>query len=223
MTLLESEFEHEPTQSLTHVKRVHPGDAQFESWLAARHQFMQQMGWELPNEYDRYDDNPKTAHIVVNDNEGRLIVGMRLTPIDHYQEGLSWDMLARAPHMREEVIGSGELDVALPIWDLTKLVQGETKVTTELSQQAIAELFGEGLKASGTSQGEESMWMFAITKPLFRWLSMSGLQLHALSQDRISPHDKSSSIFGYARTIEDVQASLSSPIMRTVVGAYTHE
>jgi N-acyl-L-homoserine lactone synthetase len=220
VTLLESEFEHGPTQSLTHVKRVRPDDAQFEPWLAARHQFMQQMGWELSNEYDRYDDNPKTAHIVVNDNEGRLIVGMRLTPIDHYQEGLSWDMLAKAPHMRQEVIRSGDLDVALPLWDLTKLIQGETRVTSELSQQAIAELFAEGLKVSGAAQGQEAMWMFAITTPLFRLLSMEGLQLHALSQDRISPHDKSSSIFGYARTIDDVQASLSSPIMRTVVEAY---
>lgn len=223
MTLLESEFEQGPSKSPTHLRRVHPGDAHFEEWLKARHQFMQRMGWQLNNEYDQYDDNPKTAHITVNDDEGRLITGMRLTPIDDYQHGLSWSMLERAPDMRDDVIKSRELDVPLQVWDLTKLIQGETNVSSEVSQQAIARLFGEGLRISGANSVEEAMWVFAITTPLFRWLSMNGLQLHALAQARIAPNDKSSSIFGYARTIQDVKDSLASPIIQSAVEVYQHE
>lgn len=215
---LAPERENQLAEGLIHVRRTSPGDAYFDYWLEQRHNYMRKMGWKLDKEHDHYDDNPKTTNILISDDEDKLIVGMRLTPVENYQQSLSWEMLKTAPQMRQEVIDSGNLDLTAPVWDLTKLVQGDTRFSSEISQEAIGRLFGEGLQDSRVTGSDEPTWIFAITKPLFRILSSSGMHLRALSQDRINPNDRTESVFGYVRTIEDLRKSARSSIARTTIG-----
>jgi hypothetical protein len=215
---LPPEYEDNPTDDLIYIRRTHPGDPYFDYWLDQRHKYMQRMGWELEAEHDRYDDDPKTTNILITDDRDRLIVGMRLTPVDDYKESLSWEMLKMAPQMQQEVTESGRLDSEKMVWDLTKLVQGDTKFDPELSREAIGRLFGEGLQDSRRPGADEPVWVFAITKPLFRLLSANGMHLRALSQGRINSDDRTESVFGYVHTIEDLRKSARSSIARTTIG-----
>ncbi|TAL14723.1 hypothetical protein EPN95_01900 [Patescibacteria group bacterium] len=212
------ENETKPTEGHIRVHHTSPGDSDFTYWLDQRHKYMQKMGWNLESEYDHYDDDPATKSILISDDKDKLIVGMRLTPINGYQSSLSWDMLKTAPHMQQEVVDSGSLDTESPVWDLTKLIQGDTRFSPELSQEAIGRLFGEGLQDSRVAGLDEPTWVFAITKPLFRLLSANGMHLRALSEGRISPDDRTESVFGYVRTIEDLRKSARSSIARTTIG-----
>lgn len=218
MTISDREIETRPREGVVHVRRTHPGDPQFEYWLDQRQKYMQRMGWHLDSEYDYYDDDPQTAHILINDEQDRLIVGMRLTPVANYQESLSWQMVGPSQSVREAVVQSRELDPTQPVWDLTRLVQGDTRFAPEVNHEAIGRLFGEGLIASGATDEQEPTWVFAITEPLFRVLTASGMHLRQLGKDRIQPDDRTDSIFGYVRTLQDLHDSVSSSIARTTIG-----
>lgn len=208
-----------PRDGTIHVHRVLPGDDQFEYWLDQREKYMRRMGWHLDSEHDSYDDDPNTAHLMITDEQGELIVGMRLTPVPSYQQSLSWDMLETAPSIRDQVVQSNELDAEQPVWDLTRLIQGETRFTPELSREAIGRLFSEGLHASGANEDNEPTWVFTITDPLFRLFSSGGMHLRQLGKGRIQPGDRTESVFGYVRTLQDLHDSTRSSIARTTIGA----
>ncbi len=215
------EQESQPTEGVIQVRRTSPGDEYFDYWLDQRHKYMQKMRWELDSERDYYDDDPNTKSILVTDEQGKLIVGMRLTPAADYQTSLSWHMLDPAPQMQDAVIKKDELRLHSPVWDLTKLVQGDTQFSQEINREAIGHLFGQGLKDSRIAGADEPTWVFAITKPLFRLLSGNGMHLREVSHGRISPTDKTESVFGYVHTIEDLRKSAGSSIARRTIGVLT--
>jgi N-acyl-L-homoserine lactone synthetase len=204
-------------------KLVRPGDPGFESWIKQRRLFTGRMGWQLDSEHDHYDNNPLTHHVLVNDEYDALIVGMRLTPVETYEQGLSWQMLAPVPEMQDEVKAQSELDATQPVWDVTKLIKGTAIFSSEISHLAIGQLFGEGLRLSREQSVSDPTWVFVITTSLYKWLSSNGVRLHGLSEGRIQPTDRTTSIFGYVHTTQGVHDSQDSPIAARSVEVLSHE
>lgn len=176
---------------------LHPDDPEFVRWLLARQELMDDKGWHAPNgEYDRYDDNERTKQLVLFDETGELIFGMRLTPVESYNQTLSWDMV-RPSSIHAQVELSGLLDAAQPVWDLTRLTPGHD-VPYRVRHQAIPRLFGEGLRQCINSGDPDPLWVFTIDETVAHWLENQGVDITILGK-AVLPEDESMSAFGYIK------------------------
>ncbi len=188
---------------------LQPHDEQFEEWLTIRHEFMARKGWRTPEagEWDEYDETPETAHVVLYGEGGRLLFGMRLTPIDSVDASMSWRMVADS-NIHEQVTEHERTLAPLPVeglWDLTRLVPGE-HIRSEESHEAIPRLFHEGLMHCQKQGDANPAWVFALDKVTHRWLTSQGVAVSILGRDHVGA-DKQETLFGLVYPAEIDQAN----------------
>jgi hypothetical protein len=177
------------------TQRLLPGTQRYEAFLAARYDYMKDRGWitgELSDE-DVYDLNFETIQLGAYTPDGKLVNGMRLTPIEHYQQSMSWEMIAHTP-IADQVEATGIFDHEQPIWDLTRLVAGEAR--GRASFEAIPKLFGQGLRECQRRGDEDPLWIFLLDEAMERWLQRQQVAVTQLGRARING-DAHESVFGY--------------------------
>lgn len=178
---------------------LHPDDPEFANWLLARQELMDDKGWHAPDgEYDRYDDNNRTKQLVLYDETDTLVFGMRLTPIESYNQTLSWEMV-RSSSIHTQVELGGALDADQPVWDLTRLTPGND-IPYRVRHQAIPRLFGEGLRQCIESGDPDPLWVFTIDETVARWLEGQGVDFTILGKEILSG-DEVASAFGYIKPL----------------------
>lgn len=138
-----------------------------EEWLNTRQSYMEAMGWRNGNDYDDYDKDPATVHLLLQNDKDQITAGMRLTPRPSIESTLSWSMI---PGLDSRIVE----DINGPVWDLTRLVPGVIDDNGE-RMAAFAELFGAGL-ASNLQTDENPRWIFAITKPFLVAFKRYGIE-----------------------------------------------
>lgn len=176
------------------ARLLSPEEPLFAEWLLARQKLVEDKGWNTPSgEYDRYDDNLRTKHLVLYDDTERLIFGMRLTPVESYNQTLSWEMV-RPSNVHAQVELNGLIDPGQPVWDLTRLTPGKD-VPYRLSSEAIPRLFGEGLRQCIVEGDDDPTWIFTLDEKMAHWLKRQEVNFIELVE-AILPGDTDVSIFG---------------------------
>jgi hypothetical protein len=180
-------------------KLLHPDDPQFAEWLLARQELMDDKGWRAPGgEYDRYDDNLRTKHLVLYDESGKLTFGMRLTPMESYNQTLSWEMV-RPSTVHAQVELGGRIDPSQSVWDLTRLTPGHD-VPYRVRLNAIPRLFGEGLRECIANGDPDPTWVFTLDEAMTRWLASQDVDFTILG-GAVLPGDTKMSRFGYIKPL----------------------
>ena len=192
-------IEHEMPEGVQSPKSLRPAlltpdDPRFVDWMELRHQLMEDKGWHAEGgEFDAYDENKNTKHIVLYDAEDVLTAGMRLTPIEGYDQTLSWDMVQHSP-IHDEVRSAGVIDATRPVWDLTRLAVGRD-VPYRVRHEAIPRLFGEGLRQCQAVGDDNPLWIFALDEGMIAWLQKQDVEVSILGS-AILPGDTKPSTFG---------------------------
>jgi len=182
---------HEPT--LLRATILHPTDDAFTDWLQVRHNYMIQRDWyTTEHDLDEYDDNQSTRHILLSNEKDQFVMGMRLTPMDQYDQTLSWDMIADST-IQQQVQASGLLDQNRPVWDLTRLVPGA--VTARQRSDAVPQLFGEGLRQCQAAGDQNPLWVFVLDQDFAKVLASRQVDVTILGSGIIG-HDQAESLFG---------------------------
>lgn len=178
-----------------HPRLLTPDDPRFADWLVARQQLMDSKGWKSSGgELDSYDANPETRQIVMYDDTDSLVFGMRLTPVESYDETLSWDMV-RYSSIHQQAREADLLEPGRRVWDLTRLASGP-EVPYRLRLLAIPRLFGEGLRQCAASGDANPVWVFALDEVMATWLDRQGVEFSTLGVDTIAG-DSGESTFGF--------------------------
>lgn len=189
-----------PVDSPRHVKVVLPDTIQFDEWLEARRRFMIKKGWKTGEvDLDEYDARDNTEHLVLYDNNEKIVLGMRITPVNSYKESLSWEMVA-GTSIESQVLSSGAIDEGQFVWDITRLVPGDNGPSRE-SLDAMPKLFGEGLRYCQMQGDDDPTWIFVMDSPLVRWLAREGVSIDALGQATLEG-DRVPSVFGAYKPAE---------------------
>ncbi len=186
---------------------------EFSEWLAARHDFMVQRGWRRDDmtEWDAYDANPHTGHIVIQRNN-ELVYGMRLTPVVSTSQSLSWRMVEQSA--MQATIDPERVDVlGDSVWDLTRLVPGKGAQLHD-GAAIIPLLFQEGFKYCQQVGSDDPTWVFALDGPMHTWLTKHGVAIEVLGRDKVGA-DKNETLFGLVRPSEvDDSSSASTFVQR---------
>lgn len=208
--------EKEPAQYT--AKYVSVTDESFGDWLVLRDDYMKRRQWDRESEFDRYDEDPRTAHILINNQAGEVILGMRLTPVDAGvgDEMLSWNMVKDSTIHQQvyEKMDSLPLPNQSPAWDLTRLVPGPGLIGGTMQFLEVAPiLFKEGYKHCLDQGQENPSWFFAIDIATHRSLSNKSLPMTVLAQAKIGT-DKHETLFGYVlpRPAEEDNSRVSEPL-----------
>lgn len=179
------------------TERLRQGTRQFDEWMEARHKFVIEKGWKPKtgdvDDFDTYDHNPCTAQFGVYDQSHKLVHGMRLTPIDGFEQSLSWEMV-EGSSIHEQVKELAMLDPSHQVWDLTRLVSGEA-ASMRSSYKTIPKLFGDGLRYCAAQGDEDPLWLFVLDAPMHRWLSRQGVDIITLAEGNVDG-DADVSTFG---------------------------
>jgi len=171
-----------------------PHDIGFAEWMAMRQELMDEKGWHAEGgEFDAYDENQNTKQITLYDANEVLIAGMRLTPIESYNQTLSWDMVQHSS-IHDEVEKSGAIDATRPVWDLTRLAVGRD-VPYRTRHDAIPRLFGAGLQQCQLAGDVNPLWVFALDEGMIAWLQKQDVEV-AILGSAILPGDEKPSTFG---------------------------
>ena len=174
---------------------------EFDKWLQLRQKYMEVQGWHYGDDHDRYDDDPRTLHVVKEREDTKdIMVGMRLTPCDSVEESLSLSMLS--PKLQEQVRENLPGDMN-NIWDLTRLIPGN--LAKEEAVDVILETFGTGLAASlsRSPEGLPPQWIFATTPAFAAFFRRQGIDFIELARGKNKPGDTKDTVFCYARPAED--------------------
>ena len=186
-----------------HTVKLRPGTKQFDNWMQARHDFVVEKGWKPKtgdvDDFDLYDGNADTAQFGVYDQAERLVYGMRLTPIEGFEQTLSWEMVENSS-IQDQVNEAALLDPSHQVWDLTRLVPGEA-ASLRASYQTIPKLFGDGLRCCASQGDEDPLWVFVLDSPMSRWLLKQGVEIIKLGEGAVNG-DAVTSTFGCFRPAE---------------------
>jgi len=180
--------------------QLRSGTKRFDDWMQARHSFVIEKGWKPKtgdiDDFDLYDGNSETAQFGVYDRTDRLVYGMRLTPIEGFEQSLSWEMIENSS-IQEQVRSTELLDPSHQVWDLTRLVPGEA-ASIGASYKTIPKLFGDGLRHCVAEGDEDPLWVFVLDSPMSRWLSHQGVAVMKLGEGSVNG-DIAISTFGCFR------------------------
>lgn len=139
-----------------------------EEWLQLRRKYMDSnMDWHVENDYDEYDADPSTIQLIMQNEQGEITAGMRLTPRASIKETLSWTML---PDIPDSVVD----DFDGPVWDITRLVPGNINGFKK-KLAAFAELFGAGLAVT-LPLDENPHWFFATSQAFIKIFKNYGIE-----------------------------------------------
>jgi len=177
--------------------QLRPGTLRFDEWMQARQEFVLEKGWKPKTgnetDYDLYDYDPETAQFGIYDQSDRLTHGMRLTPIQGFEQSLSWEMIENSS-IQQQVSEGGLLNPSHQVWDLTRLVPGEA-ASMEGSLETIPKLFGEGLRYCAGQGDEDPQWIFVLDSFMGRWLQRQGVGFIKLGEGVVND-DARASTFG---------------------------
>lgn len=192
-----------------------------EQWATLRRDFMdREMNWHVETDYDAYDADPATLQLLLQDGNGDITAGMRLTPRASIQETLSWSMIPYLPD-------GAAADVAGPVWDLTRLVPGSAKGRRE-RMAAFAELFGAGL-ANNLAGEADPQWVFA-TYPAFasafskygiEFTPIVGTERNGAQLHHAHPVERTQFLVDNKERFPDAYESVQRGIARVSGGRYT--
>lgn len=200
------------TNTLT-KQYITPASDEFGEWLTARHTFMVERGWRdgEMSEWDVYDDNPYTGHIVIS-RDNKLVFGMRLTPVAGVEHSLSWGMVADSSI--HSSIDTNEVNtLGDSVWDLTRLVPGEGAHSRD-GAEVIPMLFQEGFKYCQQIGSDDPTWVFALDGSMHRWLTAHGVAIEVLGKGIVGKDDNET-LFGLVRPSEvDRSVNASSFVQR---------
>lgn len=187
---------HEHLRPALSTSHLHPSNVQFFDWMEARANFMSQKGWVdvSSGDFDRYDDDMRTDHVMVSDERGELLYGMRLTPVESLEESLSWEMIDHS------TMDKAAMQKAWPfegreVWDLTRLVPLKRSAVV-VANAAIPALFGEGLRECVRKGDADPVWLFVMDSKFRHWLEKQGVFIEELGAGRING-DEDESTIGY--------------------------
>lgn len=184
-----------------------PTDPIFREWLDMRRAYVEMQGWRHGEDWDAYDADPQTRHILMC-KQGAILAGMRLTPAPAPEETLSWSMLT--PAMHEDATAHLPEPTGETIWDLTRLIakssdaRGDAREATD----AFVQMFAVGLKLNQETVAEPR-WFFTTTRPLYLFFKRKGIEFTPLARGRINPNDDHESLFCYidpATCLETIKA-----------------
>ncbi len=174
---------------------IQPHSPRFEKWIEARHNFMLERGWVTgpEDDFDGYDLDQQTEHLGVYEGD-QLVYGMRLTPVDGFEQSLSWNMVENSS-IQQQIQEKAFLNSTHQVWDLTRLVPGEA-ASIRASYSAIPKLFGEGLRHCITEGDENPLWIFVLDEGMKKWLLRQGVDITILGEGQVNG-DTVNSSFGY--------------------------
>lgn len=176
-------------------------EEEFHRWLKVRQNYMEAQGWHFGDDHDRYDEDPRTIHIIKErETNKEIMVGMRLTPCDSVEESLSLGMLS--PELQEQT-RMNLPDGMNNIWDLTRLIPGD--LTKDEAVDAILETFGTGLAVSTNRSPADlpPQWIFATTPAFANFFRRQGINFIELARGKNKPDDTKDTVFCYAQPAED--------------------
>jgi len=180
--------------------KLRQGTKRFDDWMQARHTFVIEKGWKPKtgdaDDFDLYDGNNETAQFGVYDQSDQLVYGMRLTPIEGFEQTLSWEMVENSS-IQQQVEEATLLDTSHQVWDLTRLIPGEG-ATMRNSFKTIPKLFGDGLRHCAMKGDEDPLWVFVLDSSMNRWLSRQGVDVIKLGEGSVNG-DVDISTFGCFR------------------------
>lgn len=170
------------------VYGIAPEDA-----LRMRLDYVNKMGWlnsDRTSDLDLYDDlGMDTQHIVHRDDSGKLVAGMRLTPIDSLEQSLSYvEMIGDDHSYRYNVSQQFSAHRTaehekVQLWDLTRLVHDTTREGSNSVLPAFLEMFGAGLAVTeSTDASNRPWWIFLTTGKIKNTLERCGIEVHLLGQ-----------------------------------------
>lgn len=151
-----------------------PADVQTD-WLRIRQDFVEQKGWRSGDDYDDYDSDASTLQLLLQNTQGDVSAGLRLTPRDSIQDTLSWGML---PDLAESDIA----DLTGPVWDLTRAIPGAVDNPHQI-MPALAELFGAGLAATQLVDSNPR-WVFATDRQFMAAFKRYGIEFTPIDGTR---------------------------------------
>lgn len=192
-----------------------------------RTEFVARMGWKSGGEYDQdaFDAvGACTRYAIKRDTvNDRVIVGLRLTPIQSPTEALSYQMVQTSPvvcaALRDHPNVS-ELEAAAQqgnLWDLTRLVHSDSHQYRPLILGSMVEVIVAGIVA--TTEGDrEPIWMFATTPHMLRVFEAIGVVYTILAADTVNG-DTDETYLGFVRPLECLNHVRSQPVRyrRTLV------
>jgi hypothetical protein len=187
--------EYEPKRLSTVALEV--DDPRFDEWVRARKEFVVAKGWreDSDEEMDIYDGDSITAQLVTYGENGELLFGMRLTPINKILNSLSWDMVKDST-IHEQATEDAE-KIQDQLWDLTRLVPGPDVPLSERAN-VIRKLFYDGLQYCKAQGDADPVWFFALDKAMNAWIRRQGVKISLLGQAQIG-NDEVETLFGFIR------------------------
>ena len=222
MTMSHLDSLHSPEQGgpSSPYRAVHlrEGTRKFDDWMRAREKFVLERNWQpktgTADDLDVYDANRETAQLGIYDQSDRLTHGMRLTPIQGFEQSLSWEMVENSS-IQQQVKDTAFLDPDYQVWDLTRLVPGEA-ASMETINETIPRLFGEGLRHCIAQGDENPQWIFVLDSFMGMWLRRNGVGFVSLGQGKVN-NDTTVSIFGCFSPAE-LANDLTSDFARRAMG-----
>lgn len=161
-----------------------------EQWLDVRRDFMDSnMDWHVESDYDNYDADPSTMHVILQDEYGHIKAGMRLTPKKSIKESLSLGMVPSVDISKVEELEG-------PVWDITRLVPGKNISGRRKKMALFTELIGVAF-ANNLYVDSNPRWVFASYKSFINVFKHYGIEF-----TQIENVDDSSTVLCYADPVE---------------------
>jgi len=193
--------EHEPKRFSTVL--LDPTDPRFDEWIQTRQDFVVGKHWreETDEERDVYDDDGITAQLVTYGENGELLAGMRLTPVNKISNSLSWEMVKDSTIHAQAADEVEKLQNQL--WDLTRLVPGPNLPPAE-RPEVLRKLLYKGLRYCREQGDNDPVWFFALEKATHAWLRREGIDISLLGKARVGSDDVET-LFGFVRPSQIVE------------------
>lgn len=156
----------------------------FANMLRARHElFIQHNRWDLPHamgmEYDQYD-TPASRWVVVHDDLGQVLAGIRLTPTDA-RCGIYSYMIRDAQRGLLDTIPSdllyGPAPVSPNVWESSRVFVSH-RVPAATRRRTHVQLVLEMAKAARELGATQCVGLIASNWP--RWAARVGIQMKAI-------------------------------------------
>ncbi len=173
-----------------------------EKWMLLRKQFVENQGWMQVDgtDHDRYDRDPNTRQLVYR-HCSKIMVGMRITPVETCLESLSLEMMGDSYGMRSSVADYlGGIEDNVSIFDITRMVADNPKSRDEYVaiKQGISKMLGAAFKYSmENAQDNNILWMYATTPEFYDVLTRMGIEQRLICCGYASDEDARNDVITY--------------------------
>ena len=174
-----------------------------EKWMLLRKQFVENQGWMQVDgtDHDRYDRDPNTRQLVYK-HCSKIMVGMRITPVETCLESLSLEMMGDSYGMRSSVADYlGGIEDNVSIFDITRMVADNPKSRDEYVaiKQGIPKMLGAAFKYSMENAQDKNniLWMYATTPEFYDVLIGMGIEQRLICSGYASDEDARNNVITY--------------------------